>query len=125
MVSLLVVAAAAAIAFIWLRGAKRNRLAWLKRLNLPGEWRSESGTLNFEGAIEGGRYRLAEGAGREQGHWSLDSRQLKLAPDSDGAPKRYDLRYFGPGEIGLDGPGLRGRIYRRETDNVVRLKTPR
>ena len=43
MASLLLVAAVAAIAFIWLRGAQRNRLAWLKKLNLPGQWRSDSG----------------------------------------------------------------------------------
>lgn len=125
MASLLLVAAVAAIAFIWLRGAQRNRLAWLKKLNLPGQWRSDSGVLTLEGDTDGGQYRLVEGTRREQGQWSLNGNQMKLAPASDEKPKRLDLRYFGPGEIGLDGPGLRARIYRRETDNVVPLKTSR
>ena len=125
MASLLLAAAVAAIVFIWLRGAHRNRLAWLKKLNLPGRWRSDSGTLTLDGDMDGGRYRLAEGAGREQGQWSLNGNQLLLAPDSGEASKRFDLRYFAPGEIGIDGPGLGARIYRRESDNVVPLKTSR
>ena len=125
MASLLLVAAAAVIAFIWLRGTQRNRLNWLKKLNLPGLWRSDSGALTFEGDMDGGQYRLVEGARREQGRWSLNGNQLKLAPDSDDPPKRIDLRYFSPGKIGLDGPGFRARIYRRESDNVVPLKTSR
>ncbi len=125
MASLLLLAAVAAIACIWLRGAQRNRLAWLKKLNLPGQWRSESGILTLAGSADGGQYRLVEGAHREQGRWSLKGNRLKLAPDSDEQSKRLDLRYFAPGEIGLDGPGLRARIYRRETDNVVPLKTSR
>ena len=125
MASLLVVAAVAVIAFIWLRGTQRNRLAWLKKLNLPGHWRCDSGTLTLEGDMDGGQYRLVEGTRREQGRWSLIGNQLKLAPDSDEQSKRLDLRHFGPGEIGLDGPGLPARIYRRETDNVVPLKTSR
>ena len=125
MTSLLLVAAAGVIAFIWLRGTQRNRLKWLKKLNLPGQWRSDSGTLTLEGDMDGGQYRLVEGTRRERGQWSLDGNHLKLAPDSDDPPKRLDLRYFGPGEIGLDGPELRARIYRRDTDNVVPLKTSR
>ena len=125
MASLLIVAAVAAIAFIWLRGTQRNRLAWLKKLNLPGQWRSDSGVLILEGDMDSGRYRLAEDTRKEQGRWSLNGNQLQLAPDSAEGSKRFDLRYFAPGEIGLDGPGLPGRIYRRETDNVVPLKTSR
>ncbi len=125
MASLLLLAAVAAIAFIWLRGAQRNRRTWLRKLNLPGQWRSDSGILTLAGGTDGGRYRLAEGTHREQGRWSLNGNQLQLAPDSDEQSKRLDLRYFGPGEIGLDGPGLRARIYRRETDNVVPLKSSR
>ena len=125
MASLLLVAAVAAIAFIWLRRAQRNRLAWLQKLNLPGQWRSDTGVLTLEGDVDGGQYRLVEGARREQGRWSLNANQMKLVPDSDEKSKRLDLRYFGPGEIGLDGPGLRARIYRRDTDNVVPLKTSR
>ncbi|MCY3641659.1 MAG: hypothetical protein OXH37_11655 [Gammaproteobacteria bacterium] len=125
MASLLLVAAVAAIAFIWLRGTQRNRLAWLKKLNLPGQWRSDSGVMTLEGDVDGGQYRLVEGTLREQGRWSLNGNQLQLAPDSDEKPKRLDLRYFDPGKIGIDGPGLRARIYRRETDNVVPLKTSR
>ncbi len=125
MASLLLLAAVAAVAFIWLRGVRRNRLAWLKKLNLPGLWRSDTGTLTLAGDMDGGQYRLAEGTRREQGRWTLDGNQLRLEPASDQPPKRLDLRYFGPGEIGLDGPELRARIYRREADNVVPLKTSR
>ena len=125
MASLLLLAAVVATAFIWLRGAQRNQLNWLKKLNLPGQWRSDSGALTLEGDMDGGQYRLVEGARRERGRWSLSGNQLKLTPDSDDPPKRFDMRYFGPGKMGLDGPELRARIYRRENDNVVPLKTSR
>ncbi len=123
MLPLLVVAAAVLTAVFWLRGARRNRLAWLRKLNLPGHWRSETGALRFQGGGDAGTYVLSEGATKEQGRWRLQGHDLILAPDAEEPAKRYDLRLFKPGEIGIDGPGLARRIYRRQADNVVQLKS--
>jgi hypothetical protein len=46
--SLIVVIAVAALAFIWIRGTRRNRAQWLARLDLPGV--SGSGRVNGAGS---------------------------------------------------------------------------
>lgn len=122
MASLLIVVVIAAIAVVWIRGARRNRLRWLEKLNLPGRWRCEGGELALEGELNGGRYRLRDGAREESGRWLLEGNDLQLVSDRGAVPKRYDLRYFGPGRIGVDGPGLPHRVYERVADNVVPLR---
>ena len=122
MASLLIVVAVAAIAAIWIRGVRRNRLAWLRQLNLPGRWRCAEGELALEGELNGGRYRLREGEREEAGRWLLEGNDLLLISDRAGAPRRYDLRFFSPGKIGVDGPGLPQRLYERIADNVVTLR---
>lgn len=123
MLPLLVVALAVLTAVFWLRGARRNRMAWLRKLNLPGHWRSETGALRFQGGDDAGAYLLSEDAMKERGRWRLDGHDLILTPNTAGPAKRYDLRLFKPGEIGIDGPGLARRIYHRQADNVVQLKS--
>ena len=125
MLPLLVVTLVALAAVVWLRGARRNRLAWLRKLNLPGHWQSETGVLHFSGNGGAGTYILTEGATKEQGRWNLQGHDLILTPDAEESAKRYDLRLFKPGKIGIDGPGLTRRIYQRQTDNVVPLKAPK
>ena len=122
MAPLLVVLAVALIAALWVRGARRNRLAWLKKLNLPGRWRCDAGELALEGELSGGRYRLRDGTRDETGRWFLEGNDLLLVSDQSGGSKRHDLRLFAPGKIGIDGPGLPQRIYERVADNVVSLR---
>ena len=123
MASLLIVIAVALVATVWIRGVRRNRLAWLKKLNLPGRWRSESGELALEGDLGGGRYRLTDGGREEAGRWLLEGNDLVLTSDRAAGARRCDLRYFSPGKIGVDGPGLPQRIYERVADNVVPLRS--
>ncbi len=122
MASLLIVAAVALLAVVWLRGMRRNRLAWLKKLNLPGRWRCEDGELALDGELGGGHYRLRDGDRDETGSWCLEGNQLVLVPDRSANRARHALRYFAPGKIGLDGPGLPRRVYDRVPDNVVPLR---
>ena len=51
--SLIVVIAVAALAFIWIRGTRRNRARWLARLDLPGTWDREGqwGRLELTGEL--------------------------------------------------------------------------
>lgn len=121
MASLLLALAVAAMVAVWVRGARRSRQAWLKKLNLPGRWLCAEGELALEGQLNGGRYRLREGAREEQGRWVLEGGDLVLSSDRSAKPRRYDLRFFNGGKIGLDGPGLARRIYQRALDNVVHL----
>ena len=123
MASLLIVVAVALVAAVWIRGVRRNRLAWLKKLNLPGRWRCEAGELALEGDLNGGRYRLMESARMESGRWLLEGNDLLLISDRTAGARRHDLRFFGPGKIGVDGPGLPQRIYERVADNVVPLRS--
>lgn len=122
MASLLIVIVVVAIAVIWIRGARRNRLVWLTKLNLPGRWRCEEGELALEGELNGGRYRLSDGAREESGRWLLEGNDLLLISDKSAGQRRYELRYFSPGKIGVHGPGLPRRVYERIADNVVTLR---
>ena len=122
MASLLIVVAVAVIATIWIRGVRSNRLVWLQKLNLPGRWRCEQGELAFEGDLNGGRYRVTEGARDETGRWLLEGDDLLLIADTAADCKRHQLRLFAPGKIGVDGPGLPRRVYDRVPDNIVPLR---
>ena len=122
MASLLIVVVVIALAVIWIRGARRNRLVGLTKLNLPGRWRCEEGELALEGRLNGGRYRLKDGAREEAGRWLLEGNDLLLISDKAAGQRRYELRYFSPGKVGVDGPGLARRVYERIADNVVTLR---
>ncbi|MEE8243554.1 MAG: hypothetical protein V3R27_01050 [Pseudomonadales bacterium] len=124
MSSLLVVIAVAVIVTIWVRGARRNRLEWLRKLDLPGRWQSEgeAGTLELQGDLSEGRYKVRDGAYADQGRWVLEGHDLMLTSDQHEGSHRYDLRLFAQGKIGLDGPKLQRKVYVRLADNVVPLR---
>ena len=124
--SLLVVCAVVVVAFIWVRGSRRNRLQWLSRLGLPGTWECEGtgGKLEFTGDADRGSYRIREGERKEEGNWRLEGHTLHL---TSAGSKTIDceLRFFSEGKIGIDGPGLERRIYIKSTrsgSNVVPLR---
>ena len=122
--SSLLVVVVAVIVTIWIRGSRRNRLAWLKKLDLPGRWQceGEEGTLELLGDLHGGRYKLQDGSYRDRGRWVLEGHDLLLVSDDHEGVERHDLRLFDHGKIGLDGPKLQRRIYIRLADNVVPIR---
>lgn len=124
MSSLLVVVAVAVIVTIWVRGARRNRLEWLRKLDLPGRWQCEgdAGTLELQGDLHEGRYKIRDGAYTDQGRWVLEGHDLMLTSDQGEGSHRYDLRLFDQGKIGLNGPKLQRKVYVRLADNVVPLR---
>ena len=123
--SLILVIAAATLAFVWIRGSQRNRARWLARLDLPGVWEREGqwGKLELRGELDSGAYRISEGRGAEDeaGRWRLDGHILRLLAD-DGTGGDYDLRLFQEGKIGIDGPRRERRIYQKVPSNVVPLR---
>lgn len=122
--SLLLVAVLACAAFYWARGAHRNRLRWLKRLDLPGTWYSENSgeavTLELKGSLSDGTYVETAGERTEAGTWRLVGHTLSFV--SAGGTSDCDLRLFDAGRIGVDGPGRERRIYERQQNNVVPLR---
>ena len=115
----------------WARATKRARGEWLRTLNLIGRWERQPGggnggarSLTFTGDLASGGYQAKDGEALERGDWWLRGHTLTLAP-ANGPAKHFDLRLFGPGEIGLDGPGREREIYRRSADNVIPLKVRR
>ena len=124
MAPLLVVIAVAVLAFAYIRGTQRNRLRWLKRLDLPGiwQWEDHDGTLELAGSYEEGHYRFREPEGNESGRWALQGQVLVLTPESGTGPTNYDVRLFDERKIGVDGPGRTRRIYVKEHTNVVPLR---
>ena len=124
MASLLVVIAVGIIVLIWVRGARRNRLRWLERLDLPGTWHwdNSDGTLELAGDLQSGSYRFREPDADEQGTWALEGHSLVLTSVANPVPQTYELRFFDSGKIGVDGPGRPRRVYVKEPSNVVPLR---
>lgn len=122
--SIVVVIAVVAIAFVWLRGTRRNRDRWLLRLDLPGiwEWEDHEGVLEISGELSEGHYRFRETGSGEKGQWSLEGHTLMLAPTGASHVQRYDLRFFDAGKIGVHGPGRERRVYIKVPSNVVPLR---
>jgi len=115
---------------VWalLRSVREQRLAWVRKLALPGVWRAEREGVIYRLMLAGrptsGTYTEtweADGVARQEtGHWALRGNDLELTPRG-GRPERYALRLFEPGRIGLHGPGRERRVYEREPANVVPL----
>ena len=121
---LLIVIAVTVLVIIYVRGTRRNRLRWLKRLDLPGiwQWEDHDGTLELAGSYEEGNYRFREPEGNESGLWVLEGETLVLTPESGSGPTKYDVRLFDDRKIGVDGPRRTRRIYIKEHTNVVPLR---
>ncbi len=122
------------LVFVWSRRAKQARDNWLRALNLLGKWELEGRadaaeaprrSLTLTGTLSAGKYVARDGDAVERGEWRLSGHALTLAAtegeDAGTGPKRYDLRLFEPGRIGLDGPGRQREIYVKREGNVVHL----
>ena len=131
MIYLVVLGVVALLVVRWARATKRARGEWLQALNLSGRWERQPGgangaprSLTFTGDLAAGRYEAKDGETVSRGDWRLRGHTLTLVP-ADGPESEFDLRLFGPGEIGLDGPGREREIYRRSSDNVIPLQVRR
>ena len=127
-----------ALVFAWSRSARRARTEWLAALNLLGKWelevRTDDGedgatpprrTFTMTGTLSSGQYVARDGDVIERGEWRLSGHTLTLAategPHAGDGPKRYELRLFEAGRIGVDGPGREREIYIKREGNVVPL----
>ena len=122
-----------ALVFAWSRNSRKNRAEWLRKLNLPGKWELQDDaedaparrSLTLTGTPSAGKYVSRNGDAVERGEWRLSGHTLTMAAtEGEGAgegPKRYDLRLFEPGRIGIDGPGREREIYVKREGNVVPL----
>lgn len=123
MIFLVAGVAALAVLGIWLMRARTSRRQWLAELHLPGIWDLEDATppvvLEFSGENEQGHYLSRAGTNVEEGAWRIAGRNLVLAREGGGDPVEYELRVFGPGSIGVHGPGRERQVYVRRGDNVV------
>ena len=123
MAVLIAASAALAVLGFWLASVRAGRRRWLVDLHLPGTWDREDATppaiLEFSGELEQGRYLVRAGTEVEEGDWRIAGRNLVLAPADAGGGAEYELRVFGPGSIGIHGPGREREVYLRRNDNVV------
>lgn len=129
--SLLLVVVASVVATFWVRGVRRNRERWLRRLALPGSWQAEEGEehrLEFTGGPARGDYRsvrdpdTAPAPSVEHGRWQLRGHNLILTPDGPNEERVLDLRFFESGKIGLQAEHEGARVYRKQATNVVPLQ---
>lgn len=123
MIFLVAGVAAMAVLGIWLMRARTSRRRWLAELNLPGIWDLEDANspavLEFSGTPEEGHYVVRSGPDVEEGAWRIAGRDIVLVPEPDAEPVQFELRVFGPGSIGIHGPGRERQVYVRRGDNVV------
>ena len=117
-----VVVLVAVLAFFYVRSARRARQEWIRKLNLPGDWRWRDGdaVLRLAGRLDGGRFELNESGQVWRGDWSLTGNEMVLSGGE--RLERMDLHLFTPGRIGLeDERGVR-RVFDRDAGNVVPLR---
>ncbi|MEM7219138.1 MAG: hypothetical protein AAF515_12285 [Pseudomonadota bacterium] len=116
------------IVLLWVRRVRTRRDRWLRKLNLPGTWRWAEGdsVLSLSGTVSSGSFLLQEDSEHFSGRWRLSGHHLELIATkgalSADASYRFELRLFGPGELGLDGPERVRRVYRRDAANVVPMR---
>ncbi len=129
MVRVLIVVALIALVAMALARMRATRTAWIRALQLPGRWIAETDDGRFALELAGGPDRGTyveslvddEGHAPEAGAWHVDGNALCLRAH-EGGEERCELRAFGDGSIGLDGPRRIGRVYRRGAGNVVPLR---
>ena len=133
---LLFLVAVTTVIWLWARSAKRKRQEWLRTLNLLGKWELEqtnadSGTptrrsFTLSGDIDAGTYVAKDDDAVQRGNWRVRGHGLTLEPTEGSGPidgpNTYDLRLFGPGRIGLDGPGRPRETYVKRDSNVIPLR---
>ena len=125
--SLYLVVAAVVVAFLWFRSGRRARLNWVRSLELVGQGDLESSvdgstgearSLTLSGGPLAGPYVARDGDTIYRGTWRLTGVTLTLEP-AGGRAAQYELRLFGVGRIGIDGPGRQREIYVKRDDNVI------
>ena len=123
----LVGAAFVVVAFLWLRSARRARLNWVRSLDLVGQWdldssadgsTGEARSLTLSAGPQAGPYVARDGDSIYRGTWRLTGVTLTLEP-AGGRAAQYELRLFGVGRIGIDGPGRQREVYVKRDDNVI------
>ena len=123
----LVAAAGVMVALLWYRSARRARMNWVRSLDLVGPWdldasaegsTGEPRSLTLSGGPLAGPYVARDGDTIYRGTWRLTGVVLSLEP-AGGRAAQYELRLFGVGRIGIDGPGRQREIYVKRDDNVI------
>ena len=118
MISIVIVGLVIGLVLFYLRASRKNRLKWLRRLQLTGTWRGqEDQILRLSGGLDKGTFEWHEGVKRTSGTWRLVGHTLFLR--EKGVEEPHDVRLFQPGTIGLtDAKGI-GRVFEKDNDNVI------
>ena len=118
------------LVFLWWRTVQKTRRNWLRSLDLIGQWdldaassspegsTGESRSLTLSGGPFTGPYVARDGETIYRGTWQLSGGTLTLEP-AGGRAAQYELRLFGAGKIGIDGPGRQREVYVKRDDNVI------
>ncbi len=122
--TLVLLAVIGGVAYLWVVRTRTARERWIARLSLPGVWQSDAPggacVLEFVGDPTSGHFIERVGRAIERGRWRLAGTAIEL--ESERGTRRYELRLFENGSIGIDGPEREHRIYVRQRSNVVPLR---
>lgn len=127
MSTLLVLGLIALAVIIWVTRTRSARRHWVEELNLIGQWDLEGRNIHnerieFIGARpDRGNYMASKDETLESGSWFLTSYFLVLQPENE-EQKRYELRRFEEGRIGINGPDREKQIYRKKrVSNIIKM----
>lgn len=127
MSSLMALGTVAIVILFWIFRTRAARQRWVDRLDLIGQWDLEGQNedkirIEFIGVRgDRGNYMASTEDTLESGSWHLTSYSLVLEAEGEEA-KRFDLRLFEKGRIGVHGEGRERQIYRkRRTANIIKL----
>ena len=132
--SLVVTVAVIALVYVYVLMNRQARLRWLQQIDLPGLWREQSTEqaeaqgaqlreLRLLGGMASGDYWLLHNGHERRGRWHFRGDELSLS-DQQGEAQKLVLRVFRPGEISLQGPDGKARLFYKQIDNVVSLHKP-
>ena len=124
---LLLLGAVAFVILFWVMRTRNARRRWVVELDLIGQWDLEGENRNKDRiefiGVHGdrGNYMASTEESLESGSWHLSSYSLVLEPENV-EPRRYELRLFEKGRIGINGEDRVRQIYRkRRTANIIKL----
>lgn len=112
------------ILIVWVGRTRSARKNWLSEINLPGTWElndNAQNTLEFIGSQSSGNYLATFNNQLESGRWLISGSDLVMIAKDD-VEKRYELRLFELGKIGINGPDRDRHIYNKQATNVIPMQ---
>ena len=112
----------------WISATRKARRKWIEQLDLNGTWDLETSdpeqseqNLWFEGEPENGIFTFQSKDENVTGAWKIVGSRLVLTSEQDNE-QEFELRFFETGRVGLLGPDDQKRVFKKRSENIVKLR---